>query len=235
MMDHVAKPHIGTLNEKPLHASLKQWIAEPGDRFEVRVGRHVADIVRGSSVIEIQTGSTFPLKRKLSVLLKAYPVHLVLPITQQKTITSLDAEGKVTSSRRSPRKGAIHDIFDQLVNLREFLGDGNLSIEALLVHIEEVRRPRTARKRRWRDWEVKERRLIEVFDRVGFQHPGDFLAAVPSDLEEPFTTADLARRIARPRRVAQQIAYTLREMGALTLVSKTRAGYHYVRNFGTPC
>jgi hypothetical protein len=28
---------IGLLNEKPLHASLKQWYARPGDRFEVPV------------------------------------------------------------------------------------------------------------------------------------------------------------------------------------------------------
>lgn len=159
-------------------------------------------------------------------------MHLVLPITQVKTITSLDAAGEITSSRRSPRKGGIHDIFDQLVNLRQFLGDGNFSIEALLVHVEEIRQPRTMRRRRWRDWEVKERRLIEVFDQVGFQHTGDFLAAIPSDLEEPFTTADLARAIGRPRRVGQRIAYTLREMGALTLVNKTREGFHYVRNFG---
>ena len=26
---------IGLLNEKPLHASLKQWYAQPGDQFEV--------------------------------------------------------------------------------------------------------------------------------------------------------------------------------------------------------
>ncbi len=46
MQDQPASPHIGTLNEKPLHASLKMWVAEPGDQFEVRIGRFVADIVR---------------------------------------------------------------------------------------------------------------------------------------------------------------------------------------------
>ena len=37
---------IGLLNEKPLHASLKQWYARPGDRFEVPVDGFVIDIVR---------------------------------------------------------------------------------------------------------------------------------------------------------------------------------------------
>jgi len=232
MPEQAKRPHIGTLNEKPLHASLKQWISEPGDKFEVRIGRFVADIVRGSLLIEIQTGSTFPLKRKLQALLKHHAVHLVIPIARQKTITTIDETGHVTGSRKSPKRGELLDVFDPLVNLRELLGDANFSIEALLIHVEEIRRPLTTRKRRWRDWEVHERRLIEVFDHVSFHHPGDFLAAIPSTLEEPFTTADLARATGRPRRIAQQIAYCLREMGALAVVDRKRNGIHYIRHFG---
>jgi hypothetical protein len=224
-------PHIGTLNEKPLHASLKEWIAEPGDRFEVRIGRYVADIVRGPLLVEIQTGSTFPLKRKLHTLLKHHAVHLVIPIARQKTIVTLDEEGRIASTRKSPKRGELLDVFNHLVHLRDLLGDANFSVEALLIHVEETRRPRTARSRRWRDWEVHERRLIEVFDHAHFHHPGDFLAAIPSTLEEPFTTADLARATGRPRRVAQQIAYCLREMGALTVIDRKRGGILYVRNF----
>lgn len=231
MPDQSAAPHIGTLNEKPLHASLKAWVAESGDQFEVRIGRFVADIVRDSLIIEIQTGSTFPLKRKLHALLKHHAVHLVIPIARQKTIITIDEDGQVVSSRKSPKRGELLDVFHQLVSLRDLLGDANFSVEVLLIHVEEARRPRTTRKRRWKDWEVHERRLIEVFDHVSFHHPGDYLAAIPSTLDEPFTTADLARAIGRPRRVAQQIAYCLREMGALAVVDRKRSGILYVRNF----
>ena len=224
-------PHIGTLNEKPLHASLKAWIAEPGDAFEVRMGRFVADIVRGSQLIEIQTGSTSPLKRKLRTLLAHHAVHLVIPIAQIKTIISLDEFGTVISTRKSPKRGQLLDVFQHLVSLRELLGDANFSIEALLIHVEEIRRPRTSRKRRWKDWEVQERRLVDVLDRAVFHHPGDYLVAIPDTLEEPFTTADLARATGRPRRVAQQIAYCLREMGALSVVDRRRSGIRYVRTF----
>jgi len=234
MTDPTTSPHIGTLNEKPLHASLKAWLAEPGDRFEVRIGTFVADIVRGSQLIEIQTGSTSPLKRKLNSLLRHHAVHLVIPIVQQKTIVSLDDRGKVVSTRKSPKHGELLDVFHQLVSIRTFLGDANFSIEALLIHIEEIRRPRTTRKKRWKDWEVQERRLIEIFDRATFHHPGDFLVAIPSALKEPFTTADLARAIGRPRRVAQQIAYCLREMGAIEAIDRKRAGILYLRNFNSP-
>ena len=46
MTDQTRASGIGLLNEKPLHASLKQWYARPGDRFEVPVHGFVIDIVR---------------------------------------------------------------------------------------------------------------------------------------------------------------------------------------------
>jgi len=231
MADQMESPHIGTLNEKPLHASLKAWLAEPGDQFEVRIGRFVADIVRDSQLIEVQTGSTSPLKRKLSSLLKHHAVHLVIPIARQKTIITLNEQGEIVSSRKSPKRGELLDVFHQLVSIRTLLGDANFSVEALLIHVEEIRRPRGKRTRRWKDWEVQERRLVEVLDHATFHHPGDFLVAIPSSLEDPFTTADLARATGRPRRMAQQIAYCLREMGALEAIDRKRNGILYVRNF----
>ncbi len=232
MTHNEAAPHIGTLNEKQLHVDLKAWIAEPGDQFEVPIGRYVIDIVRDVQLIEIQTGSAAPLKRKLNALLKHHPVHLVIPIAREKTLTSLDHDGRIVRSRKSPLRGEMIDIFGHLVSLKDLIGDDNFSVEALLVHIEEVRRPRTTRKRRWKDWEVHERRLIDVLDRASFHHAADYLAVIPSSIDEPFTTADLARATGRPRRVAQQIAYCLREMGTLAVVDRRRDGYHYVRHFG---
>jgi hypothetical protein len=37
---------IGSLNEKPLHAALKEWYARPEDRFEASVDGFVIDVVR---------------------------------------------------------------------------------------------------------------------------------------------------------------------------------------------
>jgi len=227
-------PHIGTLNEKPLHAALKRWACEEGDRFEVPVGRFVADIVRGDQIIEIQTGSTSVLKRKLVALLGRHAVRLLLPIAVLKTIRTLDKCGVETRSRRSPKRGTLLDAFDELINLRAFLGDPNFSIEVVLIHEEEVRRPRSRpRRRRYqKDWEVHERRLIEVVDSLSLQHPADFLAFVPPSLAEPFTTADLARAVGRPQPMARKIAYVLREMGVLAAVGKTGNWILYERSLG---
>ena len=41
-------PTIGTLNEKPLHAALKERYARPGDAMEVKLHGYVVDVVRDS-------------------------------------------------------------------------------------------------------------------------------------------------------------------------------------------
>ncbi len=229
-------PQIGTLNEKPLHAALKRWAAEDGDRFEVPIGRFVADLVRGDLIIEIQTGSTSVLKRKLAALLAGHSVRLLLPIAAARTLTTLDEDGGTVGSRRSPKRGALLDAFDELINLRAFLGDPNFAVDVVLIHEEEVRRPRSRpRTRRYqRKWEVHERRLIEVLDSVSLQHPADYLAFVPPSLAEPFTTTDFGKAIGRPRSTATKIAYVLREMGVLTAVGKSGNSILYERNFGNP-
>jgi hypothetical protein len=227
-------PHIGTLNEKPLHAALKRWEEEEGDRFEVPVGPFVADIVRGDQIIEIQTGSTSVLKRKITALLGRGAVRLLLPVAALKTITTLDETGAEIRSRRSPMRGSLFDTFHELINLRAFLGDPNFSIDVVLIHEEEVRRPRpNRRRRRQKNWEIQERRLVEVIDSVSLQHPADYLAFVPASLTEPFTTADLARAIDRPRWMARKIAYVLREMNVLVAVGKQGNAILHKRNFGS--
>ena len=59
-------PGIGLLNEKELHASLKQWYARPGDRFEIPVDGFVIDIVRDDLLIEIDLASRMNTRRDLA-------------------------------------------------------------------------------------------------------------------------------------------------------------------------
>ena len=214
-----AKPHIGTLNERSLHAALKAWYAEDGDRFEIPIDGFVADIVRGDLIIEIQTGSTSSMRRKLRTLLRRHPVRLVLPISAEKRIVHRDAAGEERQGRRSPRKGTWSDAFAELVSLRELLADRNLTVDLALIHEEEVRGPK-GRKRRWKSWSVADRRLVDVQDVVSLQQPTDYLAFIPPSLEEPFTTGDLAKAMGKRLRIAQQIAYTLRHLGALKVTGK---------------
>jgi len=222
-------PHIGTLNEKPLHAALKAWYSEDGDRFEVPILGFVADIARGTTLIEIQTGSTSGLQRKLATFLRRHEVRLVLPVAARKTIVNVGPDGEEQERRLSPRRAGVVDVFRQLVSLGELLGDSNLSVDVVLVHEQEIRHARAARGRGKR-YVVAERRLVEVVDCVSFRHPADFLGVIPATLAEGFTTADLAKAIRQPRWMAQKIAYVLRTMGVLRVAGKRGNAFLYERD-----
>ncbi len=99
-------PHVGTLREKPLHAALKRWYAEPGDGIEVAVDGFVVDLVRNGLLIEIQTRGFASLKRKLTQLLERHSVRIVHPVAETRWIVRLGEEGEVLSRRRSPRRGS---------------------------------------------------------------------------------------------------------------------------------
>ena len=100
---------IGSLNEKPLHADLKEWYRRPGDGVEVPLAGFVIDLVRGDHLIEIQTGSFSALGRKLDHLLDARRLLLVHPVAAETWIVKVDADGAPTSRRKSPRRGIVAD------------------------------------------------------------------------------------------------------------------------------
>ena len=45
------------IQNEGIHSQIKQWYAEEKDRFEVKVGRYIVDIVRDKQLIEIQTSN----------------------------------------------------------------------------------------------------------------------------------------------------------------------------------
>ncbi len=223
-------PHIGTLNEKPLHAALKAWYAQPGDRLEVALGRYVIDIVRDDLLIEIQTGGFTAIRRKLARLAADHPVRLVYPVAQDKWIVRLDDSGENISRRRSPKHGIPADVFAELVRCPHWLVHPHTALEVLLIEEEEARRFDERRGWRRHGWVIEERRLVTVAARRRFDTPADLLALVPDDLAEPFTTADLAAALGRPRRLAQQMTYCLRELDLITAVGTRRRSGLYRRS-----
>lgn len=218
--DVPALTSIGTLNEKPLHASLKQWYAAPGDQVEVPLGGYFVDLVRGDLLIEIQTASFGSIRKKLRALTRTHRVRLVHPIAVERWIVKQPRRGEPGSRRKSPKRGRLEDVFVELVSFPELLGDANLSLEVLLVQEEEVRRFDGRRKRRRDGWITHERRLLDVIERRVFHGPADMAALVPQDLPEPFLTSDLAAGLRCPRWLAQKMAYCLRQMGAIAPVGK---------------
>jgi hypothetical protein len=220
---------IGTLNERSLHAALKEWYGEPGDRFEAPVDGFVVDLVRGDLLIEIQTRNFSAIKRKMTRLAADHAVRLVYPIAREKWIVRLAKDGSagVLGRRKSPKRGSFVHVFGELVSFPELLANANFSIEVLLTQEEEVRRHGDKRAWRRRGWVTQERRLLDVVDRCLFETPDHLAALIPPDLPQPWTTADLAAALHRPRRLAQQMAYCLRRLDLAEVVGKRGRAISY--------
>lgn len=217
---------IGSLNEKPLHAALKEWYRQGGDGVEVEVDGFVVDLVRDGLLIEIQTRSFSAMRRKLDRLLDLHPLRLVHPVAAQRWIIKVDEEGRQVSRRRSPKRGIAADVCEELVSFPSLLSHPNFTLEVAMTFEEEVRRPDPGAWRR-KGWGVEERRLVDVIETMEFASPEELLELLPAGLPDPFTTADVAQGLGRSRHLAQEVAYCLRESGAIDVVGRDKRGILY--------
>lgn len=221
-------PHIGTLREKPLHASLKQWYSRPGDGVEVPVGDFVVDLVRDDLLIEIQTRGFASMKAKVRTLVDlGHRLRIVYPTPVNKWIVKVGDDSTILSKRRSPIHGQIIDVFRELVSFPDLLVHPLLEIEVALVEEEEIRRHTPGRSWRRKGWSVEERRLIGVIETRLVAGRDDLLELVPGSLPDRFTTSDLAEGLGSPRRTAQQMAYCLRKAGVIDAVGKRGNSIEY--------
>jgi len=219
---------MGTLREQPLHAALKEWYARPGDRIEVPVDGYVIDLLRGDLLIEIQTRGFAGMKAKVATLVAGgHRVRVVHPIAVDRWIVNIDENGLVLSRRRSPKHGSAADVASELVSFPRLVNEPGFEIEVLLTVEEEYRRLVPGRCWRRRGWAVVERRLVEVVGQTSLACADDLASLMPAGLPDPFTSADLAAGIGRPRRVGQQLAYCLRKAGVVAVVGKRRGAVEY--------
>ena len=209
------------LREGPLHASVKDWCARPGDRAEVRVDRFVIDLVRADGeLVEIQTGGFGALGAKLDALLDAHRMRIVHPVPAERRIVRIDEEGEVTRVGRTRRTPGAIAIFDKLVAFPSLLAHPNLTVEVLLCREDHIRAPSPTRvRRRTRDPGV--RRLVEVLGSVELRGPADALGLLPQDMRAaPFSTRELAQALGCGVVLAQRVAYCLRALEMLADAGK---------------
>jgi hypothetical protein len=216
------------MSEKSLHAALKAWYARPDDRLEVPIDGYIVDIVQDDLLIEVQTRNFSAIKDKLHDLTAEHAVRLVYPIAQEKWIVKLDRDLQHrTSRRKSPKRGRVEHLFQELVSIPRLLCNPNFALDVLLIQEEETRRHDGRRGWRRRGWVTHERHLLRVVERRLFETPSDMRALLPATLAEPFTTADLAFTLSQPVRLARRMAYCLRKMGVIHKIGKRGNAYLY--------
>jgi hypothetical protein len=216
--------------ETTLHRQLKEYYAASGGLVEQRVGRFRIDVVRDRQLVEIQLAPLSSIRDKIAALVKKHDVLVVKPVIVRKHLVKLRrAGGREVSRRRSPKKRTLLDVFEELVHFTRVFPHRRLTLEVVLIEIEERRYPGHGR-RRWRrdnDHLVEDQHLLEILETHQFRTAVDLCRMLPPALPRPFHTGHLAEGLSVDRWVAQRMAYCLRHTGAIKQVGKLRGAWLY--------
>ena len=220
---------IGTLSEKTLHAVLKLYYEPDEDKHEVAMSGYYADIYNDKGIIEIQTRQLNKLRDKLSVFLQDYHVTVVYPLPFNKWLSWVNPDnGEVQGRRKSPRHFTEYDAFYELYKIKSYLKNPNLSINLVLMDMEEYKL--------LNGWSYDKKRGSTRYDRVPvgirrivkFDRIEDYMQLVPADLKEDFTVKDFAMAAGVSVEASR---YTLNILNYLEIVKRTgRVKNRYVYN-----
>lgn len=225
--------NIGTYNEKRTHRALKRFICDDEACFEVKVGSSVADVLCDGVIYEIQTGSFYPLTKKIKNYLESseYEVRVVYPIISHRRIVRVDKDtGEVLRSRMSSAKQKVTKILPELIYLSDALCSRRLTFEIIEIYAEEHRYSdeiHRYRKSGKRDSEVFP---ISIEGITLLQTTEDFASLLPSRLLEvgEFTAAEFMRATAIKNRRAYNALGALCATGVLKKQKDGNAAAKYI-------
>ena len=215
------------MQETTLHAELKEIFRQEGGQTEIWVDGYLIDVVKPDLLIEIQTRNLGALKEKLADLLDNYPIRLVHPIAKEKFIVLKSVDGNVIWRRRSPKKGKIEDLFNELIYIAKWVKHANFSFEVLLTSEEEQRIQDGHGSWRRKGVSIQDRRLNKIIERHLFSGIPDYRLLLPSNLLDPFTNRQLANLLSIPYRLASKMTYTLLQIGVLEIDGKIGRSYSF--------
>jgi len=211
--------------ETQLHQQLKQRYAQAESDCEQQLGRFRIDVMHGDELLEIQCSTLAAIRDKVRELTPVHQLRIIKPVIR-KTRIIRKKWSQVVSQRFSPRHGTWLDLFEELVHFVTVFPRPQLTLEVLLIDVEEVRKPSRGRRRRDR---VESRSLLEVVETRQLQTADDLFLLLPAELPIHFDTADLSTALHCPRWLSQKIAYCLRHTGAVTVVGKRGNTWIYQR------
>jgi hypothetical protein len=224
---------IGTLAEKRLHAVIKRYLSEDESTHERPVADlladadtpakkkpMVADILVDGHIFEVQTGSCYPLRKKLEWYMThtAYNVTVVCPVAAVKYLSWIDPEsGQIVSRTRCRRRGQVKDVSRELYWLSQFIGNPRFSIRVLLLELEEYRMKDGWSRDGKRGSNRYDRFPTALLGEVELTSKEDYdLYFLPDTLShESFTAADYAREAGIRGKATYGLLQLLVELGLL--------------------
>lgn len=196
---------FSTLNESKLHKTLKKIYSEIYDgKTEVELYGYIYDIVtENKNIIEIQTKNLAKLLPKiLDTIEKGHNIKIVHPIVIKKSIEIHSSDGTIISIRKSPKTGAIYDIFWELTGIYSVLLNKHFSLEIVEIDMIEERimtekpvQSKNGKRRFKKDWIKSDKRLDKIIDTRHFDEKKDFLDLLPKNLPQEFCAKDIKNKL----------------------------------------
>jgi len=241
------KTVINTYNESSLHNTLKKMYAIQNDgSTEVSMEGHIYDVVgKSGEIIEIQTKNLSKLLPKISdTLQKGFKVKLVHPIINTKFIQYDDENGNKISKRKSPKRGCIYDIFNELTGIYPILLHPDFTLEIIEINMIEKRikceipQKQNKRQRFSRDYLKTNKCLDEVLSITAFKNIEDYLSLLPATLPEEFCAKDLCEEFKKYKQFpasaykkANLILWVYFRMEIISFIGKKgRSKYYKINN-----
>ncbi len=222
------KNGIGTLQEKTVHAVLKQFYEPELSHQEIRIGKFVADIFREEEIIEIQTRSFNSMRKKLDYFLEQYPVTIVYPIIHTKWLFWIDEEtGEVSKKRKSPRTGSPYDAYYELYKIKPYLTHPNLHLCLVLIDAEEYRLLNGWSRDKKKGSTRYDRIPVKLVDEFYIGSPAEYGCVIPENLPSHFTSKDFSKAAKIPRSLAQTALNILTYIKAVSRVGKQGNSWLY--------
>jgi hypothetical protein len=219
---------IGVKRESSLHRSLKIRYADQEGQIETPVGDYVCDAVNGSGeIIEVQTGSFGPLKRKIHDLASRGPVRIIHPIIVNKTIELREKDGSPVSVRKSPRRGTEWDLFKALLYAPLLPLTKGLVIELAMVDVLEKRVRDGQGSWRRGGISITDRELSAWLRAVPLAEKRDYRIFIPFTGGEEFTVRALAEKAHIRPALAGKALYVLTKIGVVERAGKSGSAWVY--------
>jgi hypothetical protein len=226
--DETPIKRIGTEREGNLHRALKFRYTGDDGAVEVAQGGYVCDGVRGDGeMIEVQTGSFGPLKKKIPELLPLGPVRIVHPIVVCKSIETWDSAGRLLRRRKSPRKGNPWDLFKALLYAPELPKLPGLTIELAMVDVLEKRILDGKGSWRRKGASITDRSVSEYHETLVLGSLKDYRRFLPFKRGEHFTVKVLAEKAGIPPVTAGKTLYVLHRLGLAERIGKEGNAWVY--------
>lgn len=184
--------NIGTLNEKCIHAALKNYYSDTMYDQEIKIGSFYADICGEDGIIEIQTQNFDKLNNKLSAFIGASHVTIVYPYHKKVRHYYIDKKtGELIKKGSIGTHKIMTDFFIELYRIKSFLNNPNITICIANLSIEKYHYTDA-------DTKIKRKQRVEVYpteylEAIYLETADDYRKFIPTELTEEFTKKDFQK------------------------------------------